>query len=74
MVDLLVPSRSNPLFKKQFWKSALFQNKSSHHDAVGLVEAPQVHPAVLSARGQQAAGALPQSQAGNGPGVGLELL
>lgn len=46
----------------------------THHDAVGLAHGPQVDPAVLSPGGQQAAGALPQGQAGHGAGVSLELL
>lgn len=46
----------------------------THHDAVGLAHSPQVDPAVLSPGGQQAAGALPQGQAGHGAGVSLELL
>lgn len=45
-----------------------------YHDAVGLAYGPQVDPAVLSAGGQQAAGALPQGQTGHGAGVSLKLL
>lgn len=45
-----------------------------YHNAVGLAHGPQVDPAVLSAGGQQAAGALPQGQTGDCAGVSLELL
>ena len=45
-----------------------------HHDAVGLVDGPQVDAAVIPARGQQPARGFAQHQRGHIAGVGHDLL